>query len=264
MLLRSRPGVNRSRYHEYRRGVAERRTAMPVKINRLELQHLLERGVQLVDALPAEDYADDHIVGAINIPLKDLDHKAPKRLDPQRPVVVYCADLQCDISPRAAVRLETLGFTEVYDYAAGKLDWSAFGLPMEGRLTEQPLVRDVVRPEPHTCSLTETVGTATERLDMKEPCYVVAEDGTVLGRLGTSARKSDASSPASGAMSPGPSTYRPDVPLTELVPKLRAADVTAVPITDPDGRLLGVLYRSDAEHALHEWHGRPEPMRRVG
>ncbi len=36
------------------------------------------------------------------------------------------------MSPRAASRLESLGFREAYDYAAGKADWFAAGLPMEG------------------------------------------------------------------------------------------------------------------------------------
>ena len=36
------------------------------------------------------------------------------------------------MSPRAACRLETLGFSEVYDYVAGKADWLARGLPREG------------------------------------------------------------------------------------------------------------------------------------
>jgi hypothetical protein len=34
------------------------------------------------------------------------------------------------MSPRAAWRLERFGF-EVYDYAAGKADWTAPGLPTE-------------------------------------------------------------------------------------------------------------------------------------
>ena len=44
------------------------------------------------------------------------------------------------MSPRAAWRLERLGFTEVYDYAAGKVDWMAAGLPTEGNGTHPPRV----------------------------------------------------------------------------------------------------------------------------
>lgn len=36
------------------------------------------------------------------------------------------------MSPRAAARLEGIGFEQVYDYTAGKVDWGSFGLPLEG------------------------------------------------------------------------------------------------------------------------------------
>jgi hypothetical protein len=36
------------------------------------------------------------------------------------------------MSPRAASRLESIGFEQVYDYVAGKADWGSFGLPLEG------------------------------------------------------------------------------------------------------------------------------------
>ena len=49
------------------------------------------------------------------------------------------------MSPRAAARLESLGFTKVYDYEAGKSDWLAAALPSEGRLAGEPSAGDVVR-----------------------------------------------------------------------------------------------------------------------
>jgi rhodanese-related sulfurtransferase len=38
------------------------------------------------------------------------------------------------MSPRAAWRLEGLGFSEVHHYASGKAGWFAARLPMEGAL----------------------------------------------------------------------------------------------------------------------------------
>jgi rhodanese-related sulfurtransferase len=49
-------------------------------------------GAQLVEVLPADEYEDEHLPGAINIPLKELVGVAPNRLDPNRPVIVYCYD----------------------------------------------------------------------------------------------------------------------------------------------------------------------------
>ena len=68
---------------------------MPTSIDRHELQRLLaEQEAQLVEVLPADEYADEHLPGAINIALKELDHAARGRLDRARPVIVYCYDDQ--------------------------------------------------------------------------------------------------------------------------------------------------------------------------
>ena len=68
---------------------------MPTPIDRDELQRLLsEEEGQLVDVLPLEEYEDEHLPGAINIPLKTLDAETTGRLDRARPVIVYCHDYQ--------------------------------------------------------------------------------------------------------------------------------------------------------------------------
>jgi len=64
---------------------------MPTSLDRDGVQELLERDAQLVDVLGARAYEQEHIPGAINIPLAEL----PSRVEPLRqdaPVVVYCAD----------------------------------------------------------------------------------------------------------------------------------------------------------------------------
>ncbi len=65
---------------------------MPESIDRHELQRLVNDGAQLVEVLPREEYEEEHLPGAINIPLRRIDEEAPKRLDRDRPVVVYCWD----------------------------------------------------------------------------------------------------------------------------------------------------------------------------
>jgi len=56
------------------------------------LRRLLDQDAQLVEVLPAGEYDEMHLPGAINIPLKILDATTTARLDPQRAVVVYCWD----------------------------------------------------------------------------------------------------------------------------------------------------------------------------
>ena len=63
---------------------------MPTPVTRTEVIDLLAQGAQLVDVLPAAEYADEHLTGAISIPLRDLETRAPAELDPARPVIVYC------------------------------------------------------------------------------------------------------------------------------------------------------------------------------
>jgi rhodanese-related sulfurtransferase len=65
---------------------------VPTDVDRRELQRLVERGAQLVEVLPREEYEEEHLPGAINIPLRKIDAEARERLDPSRPVIVYCWD----------------------------------------------------------------------------------------------------------------------------------------------------------------------------
>jgi rhodanese-related sulfurtransferase len=57
-----------------------------------EVKQLLDEGAQLVDVLEEDEFEQDHLPGAINIPLKRLDATTVAKLDRQRPVLVYCND----------------------------------------------------------------------------------------------------------------------------------------------------------------------------
>ncbi len=61
-------------------------------IDRDEVQQLLTAGAQLIEVLPPAEYEDEHLPGAISIPLKELDRKTTGQLDRGRPVIVYCYD----------------------------------------------------------------------------------------------------------------------------------------------------------------------------
>jgi rhodanese-related sulfurtransferase len=68
---------------------------MPAPIDRDELQRLRrEEGAQLVEVLPADEFEDEHLPGATNIPLRTLDRESTASLVLQRPVIVYCYDYQ--------------------------------------------------------------------------------------------------------------------------------------------------------------------------
>jgi rhodanese-related sulfurtransferase len=65
---------------------------MPQAIDRDAVRRLANQGAQLVEVLPANEYAEDHLPGAINLPLRRLEQQATEVLDRQRAVVVYCWD----------------------------------------------------------------------------------------------------------------------------------------------------------------------------
>lgn len=66
---------------------------MPNEIHaRAEVQALIDRGAQVVEVLGPEEFDEDHLPGAINIPLRKIETVARTRLDPTRPVLVYCWD----------------------------------------------------------------------------------------------------------------------------------------------------------------------------
>jgi rhodanese-related sulfurtransferase len=67
---------------------------MPQAIDIDEIRQLLADGAQLVEVLPQAEFEEEHLPGAINIPLKQLTEQATASLDKDQPVIVYCSDYQ--------------------------------------------------------------------------------------------------------------------------------------------------------------------------
>jgi CBS domain-containing protein len=147
------------------------------------------------------------------------------------------------MSARAACRLATLGFEQVYDYAPGKIDWLARGLPVEGDQRPVLRVKDVVRDDAVRARLDEPVGQVRSRVE-RSPfgfALVVSEDGTLLGRLRKRVLGGDPNATSEQAMEPGPSTVRLDTDARKLAERLRERQLKTAVVTDPDGRLAGVV-----------------------
>jgi rhodanese-related sulfurtransferase len=62
----------------------------PVRFQRV--RQLVDEGAQLVEVLPRDEYEEQHLPGAIGIPLKELDADAVAVLKRETPVIVYCWD----------------------------------------------------------------------------------------------------------------------------------------------------------------------------
>lgn len=65
---------------------------MPSNASTEDVQRLLREGALLIDALPEDAYAEEHIKGAINLPIGKIDRQSVAAFDRERPVIVYCWD----------------------------------------------------------------------------------------------------------------------------------------------------------------------------
>ncbi|MDQ6812028.1 MAG: CBS domain-containing protein [Actinomycetota bacterium] len=156
------------------------------------------------------------------------------------------------MSPRAACRLETLGFAEVYDYVPGKADWRAHGLPVEGEHADLPTAGSLARDDVVTCRLNDPVGRIREQVEGSPYGFalVTTGDGMLLGRLrGSAMRDAPAETTAEAVMEPGPSTVRADTLASELATRLAERDLRTAIVSTPEGRLIGVVLRSALEAA---------------
>src|SRR2546429_9964073 len=108
------------------------------------------------------------------------------------------------MSPRAAWRLESIGFTRVYDYVAGKADWGSFGLALEG--TKGARAGEHVRADVPTCGLEERLQEGRHRVSAAgwDTCIVVNASGVVLRALGRNALASPADLGAQAGVTAGP------------------------------------------------------------
>src|SRR5712691_343772 len=71
---------------------ADPRVPMPQEIDRTHVQRLMRERAQVVEVLPKEEFEQDHLPGAISLPLRSLETEARGTLDPARPILVYCWD----------------------------------------------------------------------------------------------------------------------------------------------------------------------------
>lgn len=98
-----------------------------------ELEDMKENDEEfvLLDVLGEDHFADGHIPDAVNIPLDRLAHEVIDRFEKDERIVVYCKDIDCEASPKAAEKLEKLGFENVLDYEVGLEGWKESGNEVE-------------------------------------------------------------------------------------------------------------------------------------
>jgi CBS domain-containing protein len=130
----------------------------------------------------------------------------------------------------------------------GKVGWFAPDVPSERNDADRLRAGDVARRDVPTCRLDEPMHEVRERVRSAgwDACVVVNEERVVFGLLRERELANGGSRLAERSMRPGPSTFRPNVPIEEMAGYMVQHDLISSPITRADGRLLGLLRRNDA------------------
>ncbi|HLR24916.1 MAG TPA: rhodanese-like domain-containing protein [Fodinibius sp.] len=89
----------------------------------------------VINTLTPEAYRAKRIPGSINIPTNHMDRMEEVVPDKGQPLVVYCADADCDASPKAANALVDLGYKQVTDFQEGLQGWTQAGYSFIGHET---------------------------------------------------------------------------------------------------------------------------------
>lgn len=93
-----------------------------------------------------------------------------------------------------------------------------------------------------------------------DACVVVNEERVVLGLLRAEELAKGSDERVQQVMRPGPSTFRPHVPIDELAHYMIHHDLVSSPVTTSDGRLVGLLKVGDAARVAHADHADEEEL----
>jgi hypothetical protein len=155
------------------------------------------------------------------------------------------------MSPRAAARLEAMGFTLVYDYVGGKKDWLAAGLPVEGERANEQRSGDLARRDPPRCRPGGSAQSVDEiGLESWGLCVVAGDDGVVHGLVTPAVELASENSRVDEIMQLGPTTIRPRRSIESALKQMDQLEVDFILVTTELGELLGVLYREEAQAHL--------------
>lgn len=100
-----------------------------------EVRASIEQGdVTVIDVLAPKSYREQHLPGALNIPVSEArfeEHLREAVPDKHAPVVFYCSGPDCNASPEASERAEAAGYTDVREFRGGLDAWAQAGYAFE-------------------------------------------------------------------------------------------------------------------------------------
>ena len=124
-------------------------------------------------------------------------------------------------------------------------------MPIEGEKAQEPRIGAFARRDVPTARLGDRVGDIARRAEDSgyDIAVVVTPGGVVLGILDPKTLVVSSTARVEEVMRPGPATYRPDVPVQELLEKLAPKHVRRALVATPEGRLQGVFFTDDVPEA---------------
>jgi rhodanese-related sulfurtransferase len=209
-----------------------------IRIDALEAESLLQAGTVVIDVLPESVYRDEHLPGAVSMPLETFTPDQVERYDRGDNLIVYCFDQHCDLSARAATRLDHLGFEQVHDLIGGRAAWTALGLPTEGAVGDRRRIGHHVAPV-SSVGLDATIADVAALRPARFPIPVLDENGVLLGAVDPTATALPSDTKVTDVMIPAPGTIRPELRVDEVVEQLRKDGLDHVFVTAVSGRLIG-------------------------
>ena len=134
----------------------------------------------------------------------------------------------------------------VFDYVAGKLDWLANDLPVEGKLAETATLGKLAHRDVPTCNPTQTLGEVRSRLHETgwNISVVVNDARVVLGLVHDEAAAAEDAT-VDRYMELGPTTFRPYLTVEHIADYIQSKNPDTVLVTTSDGRLVGALRKED-------------------
>jgi rhodanese-related sulfurtransferase len=115
-----------------------------VLVDAVKAKSLSDSGVEVIDSRVANEYAENHIKGAINIPYKEKSAKAVDfdasqdsfdlsklPADKNTPMIIYCNGAECWKSYKASTAAIKAGYKTIYWLRLGIPEWKAKGYPTE-------------------------------------------------------------------------------------------------------------------------------------
>lgn len=113
-------------------------------VSAAKAKSLMDGGAKMIDTRVANEYAEAHIKGAINVPYKEKSAKAADfdasqdsfdvsklPADKNATIITQCNGAECWKSYKGAVAAMKAGYKKVYWFRGGFPEWKASGLPVE-------------------------------------------------------------------------------------------------------------------------------------